>query len=151
MFFATSKDLRTWTHMDDDVCFPKHRYAGGPFIRYYNGFYYVALVTELPNERYVTYLYRTADFRHWECGRYNPLVICSREDRQVSPTASEISESFAKEIRTRFICSASDLEMCDFGGKTYINYAIGDQQGFYYMCEAWYDGPMGELLENFFK
>ena len=151
MFFATSKDLRTWTHMDDDVCFPKHRYAGGPFIRYYNGFYYVALVTELPNERYVTYLYRTADFRRWECGRYNPLVICSREDRQVSPTASEISESFAKEIRTRFICSASDLEMCDFGGRTYINYAIGDQQGFYYMCEAWYDGPMGELLENCFK
>ena len=151
MFFATSKDLKTWTHLPPDVCFPKHRYAGGPFIRYYNGFYYVALVTELPNERYVTYLYRTADFRHWECGRYNPLVICSREDRQVSPTASEISEPFAKEIRTRFICSASDLEMCDFDGKTYINYGVGDQHGFGYMCEAWYDGPMGELLENFFK
>ena len=41
--------------------------------------------------------------------------------------------------------------MCDFGGQTYINYIIGDQQGFYYMCEAWYDGPMGELLENCFK
>lgn len=151
MFFATSKDLKTWTHLPPDVCFPKHRYAGGPFIRWHNGFYYVSLVTELPNQRYATYLYRTANFRQWECGRYNPLVLCSQEDRQVSPTASEISEKFAREVRTRFICSASDLELCDFNGKTYLNYVVGDQNGFYYLCEAWYDGPAGALLENFFK
>ena len=151
MFFATSKDLRTWTHMDDDICFPKHRYAGGPFIRYHNGFYYVSLVTELPNARYVTYLYRTADFRHWDCGRYNPLVSCSQDDRRLSPRAVDITPALAEQIKTHFIGSASDLEMCDFGGQTYINYIIGDQQGFYYMCEAWYDGPMGELLENCFK
>lgn len=151
MFFATSKDLKSWSFMPYDVCFPKRRYAGGPFIRHHNGFYYVSLVTELPNERYVTYLYRTADFRRWECGRYNPLVAYSQEDRQVSPTASEISESFAREVRTRFICNASDLEMCDFEGKTYLSYVVGDQRGFYYICEAWYDGPMGELLENFFR
>ena len=151
MFFATSKDLKEWSFMPYDVCFPKHRYAGGPFIRYHNDFYYVSLVTELPNERYVTYLYRTRDFHHWECGRYNPLVTYSQEDRQTSPAASEISESFAREVSTRFICNASDLEMCDFNGKTYINYVVGDQHGFYYICEAWYDGPVGELLENFFK
>ena len=69
---------------------------------------------------------------------YQPLSRLRRDD-------------VAGQIKTHFIGSASDLEMCDFGGKTYINYGIGDQQGFYYMCEAWYDGPMGELLENFFK
>ena len=150
MFFATSTDLRDWKLMDPDVAFPKDRYAGGPFIRWHNGFYYVSLVTALPNERYATYLYRTQDFRKWDCGLYNPLLICSQEDRAVSPKAVDITPSFAEEVRTRFICSASDLEFCAFGDKTYLNYAVGDQHGFYYICEAWYDGTPGELLERFF-
>ena len=151
MFFATSTDLRDWKLMEPDIAFPKDRYAGGPFIRWHNGFYYVSLVTALPNERYATYLYRTQDFRKWDCGLYNPLLICSQEDRTVSPKAVDITPSFAEEVRTRFVCSASDLEFCAFGDKTYLNYAVGDQHGFYYICEAWYDGTPGELLEGFFK
>ena len=45
----------------------------------------------------------------------------------------------------------SDVDMCEFNGKTVINYAIGDQRGWYYTAEAEYDGPLGELLENFFR
>ena len=41
--------------------------------------------------------------------------------------------------------------MCDFNGKAYVNYLIGDQRGFYYTVGAWYDGSVQEFLERQFK
>ena len=151
MFFATSKNLKTWTLMRDSRAYPAKRYCGGPFLRYHNGYYYLSLVTELPCERYCTYLFRTSDFRRWDTGRYNPFLFVTQDDRRVSPNAQDISESLLKRIPTAFVCSLADVEMCDFDGKTYLNYGIGDQHGFYYWAEAWYDGPVGELLERFFN
>ena len=151
MFFATSKDLREWTFLPNERAYPKHRYCGGPFLVWRNGWYYLTLVTELPCERYCTYLFRTKDFAAWECGRYNPFVMWDDEDRKVAPNAADITPEFAEQVRHGFVCNASDLEMCDFGGKTCLNYIVGDQHGFYYIAEAWYDGTMQELLERQFE
>lgn len=151
MFFATSKDMKTWTFLPNEKAYPKHRYCGGPFLRYCNGWYYLSLVTEMPCERWCTYLFRTKDFSSWECGRYNPFMMWSEEDRHLAPNAADITPEFAHEIETHFVCSASDLEMCEFRGKTVIDYLVGDQRGFYYTTEAIYDGPMQELLERQFE
>ena len=151
MFFATSPDMKAWTFMDYDFAYPKDRYCGGPFICYCNGWYYLSLVTAMPCERYCTYLHRTRDFKSWEIGRYNPFLMWSEEDRTIAPNARDFTPEFAAKIPTGFICNASDVEMCEYKGRTYIPYLTGDQHGWYYTCEAWYDGPMGELLENFFK
>jgi len=151
MVFATSPDLKVWKFMDYSTAYPAHRYSGGPFLTYSRGWYYLFILQEMPNQRYCTYLNRTKDFRNWEIGRYNPFLMWSEEDRTISPTAADISPEYAKKIRTGFICNASDVEMCEFGGRTYINYLTGDQHGHYYMCEAWYDGLMEDLLANFFK
>lgn len=151
MFFATSKDFREWRFMDDSRAFPQKWYCGGPFIIWRNGWYYLSLVAELPCERYCQYLYRTQDFRSWEVGRYNPLLMVSDEDRKISPNAHSLDDARRAEIARAFVCSAADLEMCDFEGRTYMVYGIGDQHGFYYFAEAWYNGPVAELLENFFK
>lgn len=151
MFFATSKDLQTWTFMDDSRAFPKNWYAGGPFLIWRKGWYYLSLVTELPCQRYCTYLYRTRDFATWEVGRYNPFMVCSEEDRRISPHAHSLDAARRAKVGTAFICSLADVEMCDYDGKTYIGYGVGDQQGYYHWAEAWYDGPMDELLENFFR
>ncbi len=151
MFFATSKDLKEWTFMDYRYAYPQDRYCGGPFICYCNGWYYLSLVTEMPCERYCTYLHRSKDLMTWEVGRHNPFLMWSEEDRTIAPDARDFTPAFAAKIPTGFICNASDVEMCEFKGRTYIPYLTGDQHGWYYMCEAWYDGPMSELLENFFK
>jgi len=151
MFFATSKDFVEWKAMDDSTAFPKRWYCGGPFMVWCGGWYYLSLVTALPCERFCQYLYRTRDFRKWETGRYNPLLLVSDDDRRVSPNAHSLDSAMRGKIARAFVCSASDLEMCDYEGKTYMVYGIGDQKGFYYFAEAWYNGPMSELLENFFR
>ena len=151
MFFATSKDFKIWTRMDDSLAFPQKWYAGGPFMVYRNGWYYLSLVAELPCERYGQYLYRTKDFRAWEVGRWNPFLLAHPDDRKISPCAHSLDEGRRAEIAKAFVCSAADLEMCDFDGKTYMVYGIGDQHGFYYFAEAWYDGSLAEFLESHFR
>jgi len=151
MFFATSKDLKTWTFLPYEKAYPKHRYCGGPFLTYCNGWFYLSLVTEMPCERWCTYLFRTKDFGSWESSRYNPFMMWDDGDRQIAPNACDVTPEFAKLVKTHFICNASDLELCEFEGKTLLSYLIGDQRGFYYIAEAWYDGPKQELLERQFK
>jgi alpha-L-fucosidase len=150
-FFATSKDLKTWEFMDYGKGYPKDRYIGGPYMRFWKGYYYLFVVTELPCLRYTNYLYRTKDFDTWEVGFYNPFLMPSQEDRLISPRAADLTKDLLDKIEHGFISNNSDVDMCEWQGKTYINYAVGDQRGFYYMAEAEYDGTVGELLENFFK
>lgn len=150
-FFAQSRDLKTWKFLSYEKGYPKDRYIGGPYMRFWNGYYYLFCVTELPCQRYTNYLYRTRDFDTWEVGFYNPFLMPSEEDRLISPRAADLSEETIKNIRTGFISNNSDVDMCEWNNKTYINYVVGDQHGFYYMAEAEYDGTIGELLENFFK
>lgn len=151
MFFATSKDLRTWTFLPDEKAYPKHRYCGGPFLKYVDGWYYLSLVTEMPCERWCTYLFRTKDFSEWESGRYNPMLMWSDEDRRVAEKSADITPELAERIRTGFVCNASDAEFCEFKGRTCIDYLVGDQRGFYFMAEAWYDGSLKEFLERQFE
>lgn len=151
MLFAKSPDLKAWTHLKDSQAYPAQRYCGGPFLHYHNGYYYLSLVTALPCVRYCTYLFRTKDFVAWDVGRYNPFLNVTQDDRQISPTAVDLPDDIRRQIPTAFVCSLADVEMCEVDGKTWLVYGIGDQMGFYYLAEAWYDGPMGELLENFFK
>ncbi len=149
-FFARSADLIRWDFLPDETAYPRHRYIGGPCMKYSEGWYYLFGVTELPCARYTNYLCRTKDFYTWEVGKYNPFLMPSNEDKRISPRAADFSEEFLEQIKTGFNINNSDVDMCDYNGKTYINYTVGNQLGFYYMCEAEYDGSMAELLERFF-
>lgn len=150
-FFARSKDLVNWEFDDPDYGIFKDRYMGGPWMRYSEGWYYVISVTELPCVRYSNYIYRTRDFRHWEDGLYNPLLSPCEEDRIIAPHAVDLSPQMREQIKTGFLISSSDMDMCDWNGKTYINYLVGNQLGFYYMTEAEYDGSVAEFLKAQFE
>ena len=151
-FFATSPDLKTWTHMDPKLGFSKERYMGGPWMKYVDGWYYVISVTELPCKRYTNYIYRTKDFHDWEVGPYNPLLSPTEEDRIISSHAcDDLTQEMRQQIQTGFLASSSDMDMCDWNGKTYINYLLGNQLGFYYMAEAVYDGTVAEFLRANFE
>lgn len=150
-FFATSSNLKEWTHMDYELGFPKERYGGGPWLRYSDGWYYLILVTELPCQRYTNYLYRTKDFKDWYVGYYNPILMSSEEDRMISPHAADLSDEFKEQMKTGFIISNSDIDMCDYNGKIYMNYLVGNQLGFYYMAEAECEGTVADFLKNFYE
>ena len=149
--FAKSKNLIDWEFLPIEQGYPHKRYGGGPKMHYCNGKFYVFAVTELPCEIYTNYLYRTEDFINWEIGKYNPFLMPSNEDMTVAPNAADITEEMRKNIDERYNCNNSDVDFCEWQGKTYINYLTGDQLGYHYLAEAEYDGSIEELLENFFE
>jgi len=150
-FFATSPDLQSWTFMDYEKCYPKDRYTGGPWMRYSRGYYYLICMAELPCLRYTNYLVRTKDFDTWEIGYYNPLLMPNAEDKKLSLFAYDFSGEFLENMRSGFISSNSDLDMCDWNGKTLITYNAGNQLGFSYLAEAEYNGSMDDFLEANFR
>jgi len=150
-FFATSPDLKIWNHVGDDLGFSQNRYMGGPWMRYSEGWYYVVSVTELPCLRYANYIYRTRDFKEWQIGFYNPMHMPGPEDLELSPNAADITPEFYEKIQKSFHINVSDMDMCDYNGKLYINYCCGNQQGFGYIAEGEYDGTMAEFLKAFFE
>ena len=75
----------------------------------------------------------------------------SDEDRIISPHAHDLSDELIEDIRTGFISSNSDIDMCEYQGKTIITYNVGNQLGFYYLAEAEYDGPIDEFFEAYFR
>lgn len=149
-FFATSKDLYNWEFMDNDKCFCRDHYNGGPWMKYVNGWYYIIGVVELLYQRYTNYVYRTKDFDTWYIGYYNPMLMPDADDKKISPNCTEKNQEFYDEVRTQFNINNSDIDMCDWNGKTYINYLVSNQLGSYYLADAIYDGPMAELLERYF-
>lgn len=151
-FFATSKDMVNWEFMDYSQGFSLDRYMGGPWMRWSGGYYYVISVTALPCARYSNYIYRTKDFKTWEVGFYNPLLSPTEEDRVLAPHAADITPEMVEEIKNGFLSSSSDVDMCDLpDGRTLLTYNVGNQLGFYYMCEAVYGGTVDEFLAANFE
>ena len=127
-------------------------YNGGPWMRYSEGWYYVISVTELPCQHYTNYIFRTKDFKDWYVGYYNPILMPDEDDRKISPRAADFTEEMIEKIKTNgFNINNSDIDMCDYNGKVYINYACGNQLGYYYMAEAEYDGTVANFLKSYFE
>ena len=149
--FVTSPDMLNWTFMPDECIFGKDRYVGGPWMRYSRGWYYVIAVEELPASRYTNYIYRTKNFKDWYSGYYNPLFMPSDDDRIISPYAFDLNDELKEQIRTGFISSNSDVDMCDWNSKTLFTYNAGNQLGFYFLAEAEYDGTVADFLKSYFE
>ncbi|MCU0959466.1 MAG: hypothetical protein MUF48_05115 [Pirellulaceae bacterium] len=104
--FASSPDLEHWTKLPD-ATFGTNRYTACPCIRYVNDYYYVLyLEHRTPRHYFETYLTRSRDLRHWELSAANPVL---------APTALDDG------------INASDPDLVEFDGKTYVYYSVGDQ------------------------
>ena len=147
-FFAESPDLENWTLLPFEDAYTPTRYNACPAIRYCDGYYYMICLEELPLVRYAPYMYRTADFKTWEAGMCNPLFIASEEDRHTKPGVTLDPETEFENARG-IIVNNSDVDLCEYEGKTYINYLGGDQGNSWcgLLCEAVYDGPLDEYLK----
>ena len=149
-FFLTSDDLYHWTWMPDDTCFGRDRYVACPALRFSEGYYYMICLEELPLYRYAPYIYRTADFRTWEVGLHNPVLMFSKEDH-FPREGLEFTPAQIQRFRNYMNINDCDVDLCEFEGKTHIFYLTGDQLGYGVMCEALYDGPISEFFKAFFR
>ena len=151
-FFAQSPDLKNWELLPLEKNYSPKRYVACPALEYCEGYYYMICLEELPLLRYAPYIYRTKDFETWEIGFYNPILMPSREDLTPKPgviVPPERLEVNFKNLNT----NNSDIDLCEFEGKTYIFYASGNQGntwgGLY--CEAVYDGTLSQFLKANFS
>lgn len=151
-FFAKSEDLENWELFPFENAYTPQRYNACPAMEFCDGYYYMICLEELPSLRYAPYIYRTKDFETWEIGFYNPLFVPSLED--LSPKKGvEIPQEMLDECFCHLNTNNSDIDLCEFEGKTYIFYCNGNQGntwgGLY--CEAIYDGPLAEFLKRNFE
>ena len=152
-FFASSPDLSHWTLLPFDTAYTPTRYCACPALRWCEGYYYMICLEALPLGRYAPYIYRTKDFDTWEIGLYNPILWPGEEDRRVKDGV-DLPEALAKENAVHVDVNNSDVDLCEYRGKTYVVYCAGHQAQARGMnglvCEAVYDGPMREFLQAYF-
>ncbi len=128
--FAKSDDLMQWKKVPDAV-FGKTRYTACPCIRYANGSYYMMyLERRTPRWFFETYLARSKDLKNWELSAANPVLAPDEIDDGIN---------------------ASDPDIVDFGGKTRLYYAVGDQRTWMNIKCGEFSGSMAELFDSCFK
>ncbi len=152
-FFASSTDLERWELLPFDTAYTPERYCACPALRFGEGYYYMICLESLPLGRYAPYIYRTRDFDSWEIGLHNPVMMPGEEDRRAKDGV-DFPEEFIEANSKHVDVNNSDVDLCEYRGKTYVVYCAGHQaQAKGYngaVCEAVYDGPMSEFLKSYF-
>ena len=128
--FARSKDLENWQKVPDAI-FGTNRYTACPCIRYVDGYYYVLyLEHRAPRHYFETYITRSKDLKKWELSSANPVL-----------RPMEIDDCI----------NTSDPEVVEFGGKTYVYYAVGDQLTWMNIKRGVYPGSLKRFFEQWYE
>jgi len=149
--FAQSGDMTSWTLTPSDCVFQKDRYAGGPAIYTVgDGFYYVLYLEAYPGPCYANCIARSKDLKEWEYSRLNPVLMYDdKEDKKIA--SPFIIPEHQELIKSALDINNSDLELCEFNGRTVMYYSWGNQLGMEFLAEASYEGPMDEFLKSWFE
>ncbi|MBE6588877.1 MAG: hypothetical protein E7643_01740 [Ruminococcaceae bacterium] len=149
--FLQSRNLTDWELMPSECVFQKERYAGSPSLYAFDGdpYYYVGYLEAYPEARYANSIARSKDLIHWEYSPVNPVLMYDEEDRKIA--SPFLSPADRQRIKDALNVNNSDMELCEFLGRTIIYYSWGDQRGTEFLAEACFEGPMHEFLRAFFE
>ena len=149
--FMQSTDLTNWTLTPWDHVFQRDRYAGSPSIYTLEGdpYYYVGYLEGYPEYRFGHSIARSKDLVNWEYSPINPILMYDDEDRKIANPYLTPAER--EKIANALNVNNSDMEICEFMGRTLIYYAWGDQKGTEFLGEAWYEGSMRDFLVGCFE
>ncbi|MBE6711330.1 MAG: hypothetical protein J6I42_01320 [Clostridia bacterium] len=149
--FAESFDLVNWTLLPmDEYSYSRDYYSACPVIRYYDGYYYMIYLESAPHHRWLPYIVRTRDLREFELGLTNPIMYPSPEDKTIL-FPEKFTDDQRAFIENAIDCNNSDVDLCDWDGKTVILYSWGNQYGKEFLALAEYDGSEEEFLKSFFE
>lgn len=148
--FAESSDLLNWTilPMDKYVYTPDY-YSASTCLRYYDGYFYLVYLESLPHLCWAPYIVRSKDLILYEVGVKNPFMMFDDNDKLIRYPDRFTPEQI-EEIQTAVNCNNSDIDMCEYKGKTIVIYSWGNQLGKEYLAIAEYYGSEKELLESYF-
>jgi len=148
IFFAESKDLLAWKLLPQDHVYSKEKYTACPALRYLDGYFYMIYLEARPGPTYETHIVRSKDLKPWESSRFNPVMAFSDEDKAVANP--KLTSEQRKAVARAKDINNSDLDLCEFRGKTVIYYSWGNQQGKEFLAEAVYAGTLADFLRSFF-
>lgn len=150
--FMQSRDLTSWTMTPSECVFQKDRYAGGPAMYAFEGdpYYYVLYLEAYPDERYANSIARSRDLVNWEYSPINPVLMYNEdEDKQIA--SPFLTEADRKRVENALDINNSDMELCEYLGRTVIYYCWGNQKGTSFLAEASYEGKLHDLLKAYFE
>jgi alpha-L-fucosidase len=148
MRFAESRNLLDWKLLPAVCVYTKERYSACPALRFLDGWFYMLYLEARPGPNYETHIVRSKDLIRWESSPFNPVLKASAADKQIA-NPKLTAEQRAK-IAGAVDLNNSDVDLCEFRGKTIITYSWGNQQGTEFLGEAVYDGPLARFLKGFF-
>ncbi len=150
--FLTSKDMTNWEMTPPECVFQKDRYSGSPALYTLEDdpHFYVGYLEEYPGYRFANSLARSTDLIHWEYSPINPVLMYNEfEDKQIA--SPFLTPADRQRIKEALDTNNSDMELCEYLGRTVIYYSWGDQKGTEFLAEACYEGTMKEFLTAFFE
>ena len=150
--FLQSKDMIHWNLTPPECVFQKDRYAGSPALYTLENdpYYYVGYLEGYPNYRFANSLARSKDLIHWQYSPYNPVLMYDpEEDKKIA--SPFLTEEDRARIEIAQDTNNSDMELCEYLGRTIIYYSWGDQRGTEFLAEACYEGSMKQFLTGFFE
>lgn len=148
--FAKSPDMKNWELLPREYCFEAP--ATGAQAIYSvpdDPYYYMFEMISNYGPVYTTNLVRSKDLKNWEQSPVNPILIHDDKlDKQIAnPFLTEKEQERIKNAKDN---NNSDLELCEFRGRTIIYYSWGNQKGEEFLAEASYEGPLKEFLQGSF-
>ena len=147
MRFAKSNDLIHWTMTPVECVYSKEKYTACPCLYFIDGQFYMIYLESKPGV-YVTHIVRSPDLVKWESSRLNPFLEPSDDDKKIANSRLTLEQR--KKIAGSENTNNSDVDICEFNGKTIINYSWGNQNGTEYLAAAEYDGPLAQFLKAWF-
>ena len=150
--FMTSTDMTNWTMTPSDHVFQKDRYCGSPSIYAFEDdpYFYVGYLEAYPMYRFANSVARSKDLVNWEYSPINPVLMYDDvEDRKIANPFLTLADR--ERIENALNTNNSDMELCEYLGRTLSYYSWGDQRGQEFLAEAWYEGGMHEFLKAFFE
>jgi hypothetical protein len=148
MRFAESKNLLDWKLLPEDCVYTKEKYSACPDLHWFDGTFYMIYLEAYPGPSYNPHILRSKDLIEWESSPYNPIMTFSEEDKKIGNL--KLTEEERNHIREAKNINNSDVEVCEFEGKTILYYSWGNQQGTEFLAHARYDGPVKEFLSGFY-
>ncbi|MEO2047853.1 MAG: hypothetical protein ABGX16_14935 [Pirellulales bacterium] len=137
--YFKSGDLLHWQPVPNAL-YGKEKYCGGPALYYEGAFFYTTYLHSLGGGRYETRVTRSTDLVHWhDAPTGRPFVTFHPKNRVHRLRPPEIRET-----------NASDVEFCQWQGKTVVYYTGGDQHYAGDLKWAEFEGSPRELLESFY-
>ena len=135
-----SDDLVHWRKIPEAL-YGTDKYVGGPALYFEDGWYYTLYLEDLGGGYYETRITRSRDLVDWQDAPENRAFLTFDPDRYTNP----IHYPEVREL------NASDVELCEWKGKTIIYFNGGDQLNCGDVQLAEFDGSPKELFAYFFE